>query len=101
MSKGKNYLLGLISGAALGTVLGLLYAPDKGSNLRDKLSYQLNYYLEELTDLIERLNQEKSIISDAKKQGDLVVEDAREKAESLINEAEDLLEAINRAKESQ
>jgi len=103
MSDNKNtgkFLLGVISGAALGSLLALLYAPDTGTNIRDRLSYRLNHYLEELSDLIDRLNQEKLIISDAKKQGNLVVEDAQQKAESLINEAEELLEAINEAKNS-
>lgn len=101
MSKSRDYILGLLSGAAIGSVLALLYAPDKGSNLRDRLSYQLNSYLEELTDVIERLNREQATISDAKKKGDLVVEDAKERAEALIHEAEDLLSAINKAKEEQ
>lgn len=95
-----KFLLGLISGAMAGSLFALFYAPDSGDKLRDKLSYHLNNYLDELGNLIERLNKEKQIISDAKKQGNLVVKDAEEKAESLIKEAEDLLKTINEAKKN-
>lgn len=98
MSKSKDFTLGLLSGALIGSVVALLYAPDKGSNTRDVLSYRLSNYLEELTHLIDKLSDEKEAISDAKKKGDLVVEDARKRAEDLIKEAEDLLGSIEETK---
>src|SRR5699024_5776120 len=98
MSKSKNFILGLLSGAAVGYVISLLYAPDKGSNTRDILSYRLSFYLYELYLLIDRLSEEKKSISEAKRKGDLVVEDAQKRAENLINEAEDLLGSIEEAK---
>lgn len=101
MSKSKDFTLGLLSGALIGSVVALLYAPDKGSNTRDMLSYRLSNYLDELTHLIEKLSDEKEAISDAKKKGDLVVEDARQKAEDLIKEAEDLLGSIEDTKEAE
>lgn len=97
MSK-SNFTLGIFAGAALGSVIALLYAPDKGSNTRDILSYRLSNYLDELSQVIERLSDEKEMISDAKKKGDLVVEDARQRAEDLIKEAEDLLGSIEKTK---
>lgn len=98
MSKSKDFTLGLLSGALIGSVVALLYAPDKGSNTRDVLSYRLSNYLDELTHLIDKLSDEKEAISDAKKKGDLVVEDARKRAEDLIKEAEDLLGSIEETK---
>jgi gas vesicle protein len=99
MSKSKDFTLGLISGALVGSVIALLYAPDKGSNTRDVLSYRLSNYLDELTHLIDKLSDEKEAISDAKKKGDLVVEDAKKRAEDLIKEAEDLLGSIEETKD--
>jgi len=99
MSKSSNnFILGLLSGALAGSVVALLYAPDKGSNTRDRVSYRLNTYLEELSTLVEKLSDEKAMVSDAKRKGDLVVEDARKRAEDLIHEAEDLLHTIESAK---
>lgn len=100
MSKSKDFTLGLISGALVGSVIALLYAPDKGSNTRDVLSYRLSNYLDELTHLIDKLSEEKASISEAKRKGDLVVEDARHRAEDLIQEAEDLLDTIEETKTS-
>ena len=100
MSRSKDYLFGLLSGAALGSVIALLYAPEKGSNTRDMLSYRLSSYMDELSQIIDQLSDEKEIISDAKKQGDQVVEDARQRAEDLIKEAEDLLGSIEETKKN-
>ncbi len=100
MSKSKDFTLGLLSGALVGSVIALLYAPDKGSNTRDVLSYRLSSYLDELTHLIDQLSEEKDSISEAKRKGDLVVEDARKRAEDLIHEAEELLGSIEETKKN-
>lgn len=36
--KTSNVLLGIVAGAAVGAVLGVLFAPDKGSNTRKKIT---------------------------------------------------------------
>lgn len=95
----KGFSIGLVFGAFIGTFIGMLYAPDKGINTRDRLSYQLNSYLDDISDLVEKLRHE-SQISDAKKEGDLVVEEAQKKAEDLIAEAEKLLKDISGQKKS-
>lgn len=100
MSKSKDFTLGLLSGALVGSVIALLYAPDKGSNTRDVLSYRLSTYMDDLSQLIDRLSEEKASISDAKRKGDLVVEDARKRAEDLINEAEELLGSLEKTKQN-
>jgi len=101
MSKSKDFTLGLLSGALVGSVIALLYAPDKGSNTRDVISYRLSSYMDDLTQLIDELSEEKASISEAKRKGDLVVEDARHRAEDLIREAEDLLSSIEETKAQQ
>lgn len=98
MSKSKDFTLGLLSGALIGSVVALLYAPDKGSNTRDIISYRMSKYLDELTQLINKLSDEQAMISEAKKKGNLVVEDARQRAEDLIKEAEKLLNNIEDSK---
>ncbi len=48
----KGFILGLFSGSVIGSLVAILYAPDKGANTRDKISYRLNNYMDELTQLI-------------------------------------------------
>lgn len=98
MDRGSTrYLLGLLSGAAVGAGFALLFAPDKGSNTRDHLSYRLGQYGDELKRLIGELKKEKEqLISEAKQKGDDVVLDAKQRADDLIREAEGLLENIDK-----
>jgi gas vesicle protein len=49
MSSGK-ILLGILGGVAAGAVLGILFAPDKGSGTRKKISKKADRYAEDLKD---------------------------------------------------
>ena len=48
MSSG-NVLLGVLAGVAIGATLGILYAPDKGSATRVKISQKSQDYADELS----------------------------------------------------
>lgn len=101
MSKySTGFLTGLFFGAAAGTVIGLLYAPDKGENTRDRLSYRLNSYLEDLENLVEKLQDEKeNFQSDAKERGDKVINEAKAQADNLIHEAQALISSLKNSGE--
>lgn len=95
MNKGTSNLLAFVLGAATGAILGILYAPDKGSNTRDKLTYQLDKYKKQLEDVIEDLiNGKHEISSEAKMEGQKVVSEARLKAEQLLSDVDDLIGQI-------
>ncbi len=98
MRKSTNFILGAFTGALVGSALAILYAPEKGSTTRDRISYRLNTYAHDLSDLIDQLSREKNKVSEAKRKGELVVEDAKKRAEDLIHEAEDLLNTIEDAR---
>ncbi len=49
MSSGK-ILLGLVTGVAIGTLLGVLFAPEKGSVTREKISKRSDDYADILKD---------------------------------------------------
>jgi gas vesicle protein len=47
MNKG-NVLLGIVAGVSAGAILGVLFAPGKGSSTRKKISQKSDEYLNEL-----------------------------------------------------
>jgi gas vesicle protein len=100
--KGNNALMAFLAGAAVGAVLGILYAPDKGSNTREKLSFQLDKYKKLLEQYIADImsGKETPLTTEAKSQGQKVVSEAKDKAQQLLDDVDELLEQIRGNKNS-
>ena len=100
--KGSNALVAFLSGAAIGAVLGILYAPAKGSHTREKLSFRLDKYKKMLEQFLDDLvtGKETPLTSEAKSQGQKVVSEAKNKAERLLEDVDELLAQIRGDKKS-
>ena len=95
MSKQSNSIISFLVGAATGAALGILFAPDKGKNTRDKLSFRLDKYRKKLEELSQDLiDGKENIVSEAKSEGEKVIVEASDKAEQLLNDVEGLISEI-------
>lgn len=52
MTRNGKIILGVLGAAAAGAVIGLLLAPDKGSDLRKKISQAADDFAGNITDMI-------------------------------------------------
>lgn len=86
MGSGK-VLLGVLAGVAVGATLGILFAPDKGSNTRKKISRKADDYSEELeeqfNDFIKTVTRK---FEDMKEDAGVMVENGKHKAEDAMEE---------------
>lgn len=99
MSKSSNSLIAFLLGAGAGVAVGILFAPDAGTNTRDRLSFRLSKYKKELEELIEDLVDGKEIhLNEAKTEGKRVISEAKTKAENLLTDVNKLIDQINQEK---
>lgn len=88
--------LSLLVGAAAGWSFGVLFAPDKGSNTRGRVSYNLFRFKAALEDLLRELQNQELPESAARSEGEKVITDAKNKAEELLKDVETLIGQIKR-----
>lgn len=95
MSRIGRDLTFLLTGIAAGSLFGLLYAPDKGKITRDRLSFRLSKYREQINQLLADLSNSTDLPENSSKnEGQRVVNDAREKAEKLLEDVDRLMAQI-------
>lgn len=85
----KGLLIGFLTGGAIGAVLGLLYAPKAGKELRSDIKNKADEYYDDAEQYIsEARNKAKELINEGKKRSERLINDARSKSESLLKDAE-------------
>lgn len=87
MTTSTKVIIGMVGAAAAGAVIGMLLAPEKGSELRKKVKDTANDWACQIADLF----------SEGKEEFNNIKNKASRKADDLKSEAED---RYNNAKES-
>jgi gas vesicle protein len=86
MDTGK-VLLGVLAGVAVGATLGILFAPDKGSNTRKKIKQKGDDYADDLgekfNEFIETITQQ---FQQVKEEANRVAHDGKVKVEDAAKE---------------
>lgn len=86
MKNGK-VVLGVLAGLATGAFLGILFAPDKGSNTRKKIKQKSQDYADELghkfNDMVDGISRK---FKSAQQEAEEAVEDIKKKAAKAKNE---------------
>jgi gas vesicle protein len=89
---GKGLVIGFLTGAAVGSIIALLFAPKSGKELREDIKNKSQDFIEDADKYISNAKDKASqLINEGKKKSEKLVADTKEKVESLLTEAERIL----------
>lgn len=80
MNKTSNFIAGFVTGAVVGSLATLLFAPSEGSNIRDRISYQFSRLKDTLQSLVTK---QEDLVNEAKSQGEANVTKTQLEARKL------------------
>ena len=88
----RGLILGFLTWTIVGSMLGLLYAPKSGKELRGELREKSDDFLGEAEDYIEQARgKANSLINDGKKKSEKLISETKVKVDALLKEAEEIL----------
>jgi len=99
MSDSGNTVLGILAGTAIGAALGILFAPDKGVNTRQRISDEALLAKQKIADSAVEIKDQVASTVTAKKQTldeqvDSIVTSASYKADDVISTLENKLKDL-------
>jgi gas vesicle protein len=88
----QSFMTGALVGGAIGAAFALLYAPKKGSDLREDISDTASDISDRFSSLLSKAKEAgEDLINSGKDNADEVVQAAYRKAEDLIEEADRII----------
>lgn len=98
---GRGMFIGFLTGALVGSITALLYAPKSGKELRSELRERGDEFVEDAEQYIAKArDRANALINDGKERSEKLVADAKTKVNSLLNEAEKILDDAKKKTES-
>ena len=90
----KWLFFGAALGAAVGTIMGLLFAPHKGIETQQIISGKVKLALDKANELYESNENDSAYNNDAKKRSQEIIVTARNEAKKILNEANSIIRDI-------
>jgi gas vesicle protein len=90
----KGLFFGAMLGAAAGTIMGLLFAPHKGSETQQIISGTVKHALDKATDRYESSEHDGAYSNEAKTRSQEIIDTARDEAKKILNEANSIIREI-------
>ncbi len=95
MKRVASFLVGFVSGAAAGSLMGVLFTPRDGRDIRDRISFQISRIQARLKDLTEK---KQFFENDAKSEGRELVDNVEKEAQMLQDQLKEIFEEIENTK---
>ena len=90
--KADKIILGVLGGVAVGALMGVLFAPEKGDKTRKKIMEKSNNYADELKDKLDSLlGTVTSKVDKMRKEGESFFAEGKSKFQEAKNDGQDLL----------
>ncbi len=90
----KGLFFGAALGAAVGTIMGLLFAPHKGIETQQIISGKVKLAIDKANELYESNENDSAYNNDAKKRSQEIIDTARDEAKKILNEANSIIRDI-------
>jgi gas vesicle protein len=89
---GKGLLVGFLTGAAVGSIIALLFAPKSGKEFRADIKNKSQEFIDDAEGYLANAKEKASqLINEGKKKSERLVAETKEKVDSLLDEAEKIL----------
>ncbi|NTV61301.1 MAG: YtxH domain-containing protein [Chlorobiaceae bacterium] len=90
----KGLFFGALLGAAAGTIMGLLFAPHKGTETQQIITGKIKHALDKASDYYESTEQDVAYSNEAKKRSQEIIDTARDEAKKILTEANSIIREI-------
>jgi gas vesicle protein len=90
----KGLFFGVVLGAAVGTIMGLLFAPRKGEDTQMIITGKVRRALDRAADMYEESGLDATYCNEAKHRSQEIIDSARDEARKILDEANNIIRDI-------